>query len=299
MEIYQLKSFLAVVRAGSLSKAAALRNISLPGISKHIRMLEEQFGCPLFIRTPRGMELTEKGRQVLSVAERIEHEVNILAALARQAPPLRVGLNIGPEFIELRQLKQLLEHHRPAGDVTFTSHNSGVLLEQLEKGELDVCLAFGKVPAHLAKLLVRHVQLVLMIPEPLAETLTDLSRACWVVNTEGCPFKEPLDNFLLAHKITPQSTILAQDLSRRELVAQGIGIGFLEPQDGLALAQKGLARRHGDSSLAVLLWVTYRDPAFREDAERLQRYVQEVYDRLPSFASMRAGQIHPEASPAD
>lgn len=41
MELYQLQSFIAVAQTGSLSKAAVARNISLSGISKHIKMLEE------------------------------------------------------------------------------------------------------------------------------------------------------------------------------------------------------------------------------------------------------------------
>jgi len=280
MELYQLKSFLAVARTGSLSRAAVQRNISLPGISKHIKMLEEQFSCPLFTRTPRGMELTAQGNLVLPVAERIEREIDSLSALTRRLSPLRVGLNIGSEFIGLRQLKDLLEHSNAGREVTLANHNSGELLERLEKGELDLCLAFGKVPGHFARLLIRRVRLVLMVPVTLAENLTDLSRACWIVNTDGCPFKEPFDSFLQAHGITPRSTILAQDLSRKELVAQGLGIGFLEPQDGLVLARKGLARRHGDSFLEVPLWVVYRDPAFEDDANRLQRYVQERYDAI-------------------
>jgi len=296
MELYQLKSFLAVVRTGSLSKAAVLRNISLPGISKHIRMLEEQFGCRLFTRSTRGMELTDKGKQILPVAKRIDQEMDNLTSLARQAPPLRVGFNIGPDFIELLQLKQLLEQHRADSKITLTNHNSGVLLSHLEKGELDLCLAFGKVPEHLRTLPVRRVQLMLMVPVTLAEHLTDLSRACWIVNTDGCPFKEPLDSFLQAHGISPQSTILAQDLSRKELVAQGLGIGFLEPQDGISLLRKGLAIRHGDAFLEVPLWVVYRDPAFGEDAKRLQCYIQERYDSIKPWRSAGATP-HRQAGP--
>lgn len=284
MELYQLKSFLAVVRTGSLSRAAVCRNISLPGISKHIKTLEELFGCRLFVRTPKGMDLTEKGRQVLPYAERIQREADNLAALARQAQPLRIGLNIVPEFIDMLQLKRLFERRHPDHDITLTNHNSGVLLESLSKSELDICLAFGRVPEQFPRLLIRNVRMVLMVPTTLPDSLTDLSRACWIVNTAGCPFKEPLDQFFKAHNITPQSTILAQDLSRRELVAQGLGIGFLEPQDGIALMQKGLARHHGDFFLEIPLWVAYRDPAHREDAEQLQRYIRNRYDTLPSLA---------------
>lgn len=299
MELYQLKSFLAVVRTGSLSKAALPRNISLPGISKHIKMLEEEIGQPLFARTPKGMELTVKGRQVLPLAERIEREMDALTALCCKVVPLRIGLNIGPEFIELRSLKELLERCRPGSDVTLTNHNTGVLLDSLAKRDLDICLAFGTVPEHLTKLLIRNVRMILMVPVDFSEHPADLSRACWVINTANCPFKAPLEDFFRAHGITPQSTILAQDLSRKDLVAQGLGIGFLEPQDGLALVRKGLARRHGDSFLEVPLWVVYRDPAFREDAERLRDFIKKKYEALPSFSSTGDARMSPQPALSD
>lgn len=280
MELYQLQSFLAVARYGSLSRAAASRHISLPGISKHIKMLEDELGFQLFTRSSRGMELTENGRQVLSHAERIQREVEDLVSLARQAPPLRIGLNLTPDFLQLARLQQLLVRQHPASRVILTNHNSGTLLHSLQEGELDLCLAFGNVPPKLLSIPIRTVAMVLMVPTGLAIDHHDLSRQCWIVNTADCPFKPPLEEFWRMHRIIPKTTILAQDLSRKELVAQGLGIGFLEPQDGLALITSGLGRRHGTYSLEVPLSAVYREPAFAADAELLRSYIQDRYDRL-------------------
>jgi len=285
MELYQLKSFLAVVDDGSLSRAAISRHISLPGISKHIKMLEEEFGFPLFTRTPKGMMLTEDGRRVLHHAQRIQQEIFGLHSLARKSNSIRVGLNISPDFLEFYQLQQLLMRHHPEGKVTMTNNNSGELLAGLRGDELDLCLAFGRVPEHLHALLVRQVEMVLMVPTALQVEPTALNDQCWIVNMADCPFKEPLEAFWRSYEITPHSTILAQDLSRRELVAQGLGIGFLEPQDGLGLIDRGLGRRLGNYTLKVPLWVVYRDLAFDADARLLQSYLQARYAKLPSLES--------------
>jgi DNA-binding transcriptional LysR family regulator len=285
MELYQLQSFIAVARTGSLSKAAVARNISLSGISKHIKMLEEEMRFPLFTRNAKGMELTEKGRLALSHARKIQQTVDCLDALAKQAPPIRIGVNISPDFIELFDLKKLLEQHRPNNDPVLTNNNSGVLLDQLANGELDLCLAFGEVPDRMHKLLIRKVQMPLMIPAKLAGDSLHLSRECWVINTAGCPFKSPLEEFWRAHDIQPQSTILAQDLSRKEIVAQGLGIGFLEPQDGLALTKKGLAGKHLSHFLEIDLWVVFLDNGFRLVAELLQNYLRMRYDNLDLMAA--------------
>lgn len=123
----------------------------------------------------------------------------------------------------------------------------------------------------------------LMIPAALTNTPADLNQACWVINAADCPFREPLEEFWRTQGMQPRSTILAQDLSCRELVAQGLGIGFLEPQDGLTLIRKGQARWHGEFFLEVPLWVVYQDQALQADAEHLRRYVQQRYEALPPF----------------
>jgi DNA-binding transcriptional LysR family regulator len=280
MELYHLQSLIAVAHTGSLSKAATARNISLSGISKHIKMLEEELCFPLFIRKAKGMELTEKGRLVLIHAKRIEQTVNDLNALSRQAPPMRIGLNISPDFIELFHLKKLLARHHPHKETVLASQNSADLLKKLGDGDLDVCLAFGRVPDHLHRLLVRNVRMPLMIPANLPGESLQLDRECWIINTAGCPFKPPLEEFWRVHAIHPQSTILAQDLTRKEIVAQGLGIGFLEPQDGLALMKTGLAKKHRHHFLQISLSVVFLDNRFASTAELIQRYLQMRYEQL-------------------
>jgi len=122
-----------------------------------------------------------------------------------------------------------------------------------------------------------------MVPTAVQVEPTALSDLCWIVNTADCPFKEPLEAFWRSYGITPHSTLLAQELSRRELVAQGLGIGFLEPQDGLGLIDRGLGRRLGNYTLEVPLWVVYRDPTFEADARLLQSYLQARYATLQSL----------------
>ena len=54
-----LRSFLAVVEAGSLSAAALQIDAGQPTLSRHIRELETELGVPLFVRSARGLEPTD------------------------------------------------------------------------------------------------------------------------------------------------------------------------------------------------------------------------------------------------
>jgi DNA-binding transcriptional LysR family regulator len=62
MQLSQIRAFLAVREAGSLRAAARRIGISQPAISKAMSALEAELQAQLFIRTSRGVRLTEAGR---------------------------------------------------------------------------------------------------------------------------------------------------------------------------------------------------------------------------------------------
>src|SRR5215203_554236 len=70
----QLECFLAVARLGNLSRAAEEMYLTQPTLTARIKALEEELGDPLFVRTSRGMRVTEAGREFLPYAERIVGE---------------------------------------------------------------------------------------------------------------------------------------------------------------------------------------------------------------------------------
>ena len=67
----QLLAFLEVVRLRSMSKAAESIPMSQSGMSMLIKELEDQIGARLFDRNPRSVTLTDSGRELLPVAQRI------------------------------------------------------------------------------------------------------------------------------------------------------------------------------------------------------------------------------------
>lgn len=85
----QIRLFLAVVDAGSFSKAAKTLNRSQSAVTYGIQKLEAQFGLPLFDRTAYRPQLTEAGRTLLVRARRIAEEA---AAFRDTARSLASGL---------------------------------------------------------------------------------------------------------------------------------------------------------------------------------------------------------------
>jgi DNA-binding transcriptional LysR family regulator len=69
-----LRDFLSVAKTGSLSRAAQELKISQPTLSRRIAALELQLNTRLFVRTPRGLLLTDDGEAALEGARRVEQE---------------------------------------------------------------------------------------------------------------------------------------------------------------------------------------------------------------------------------
>ena len=66
----KIECFLAVARLGNVSRAAEEMFLTQPALTARIKALEEEVGDQLFVRTSRGMRLTEAGREFQPFAER-------------------------------------------------------------------------------------------------------------------------------------------------------------------------------------------------------------------------------------
>ena len=78
MQISQLKQFISIAANGSMSKAAQELNISQPALTVSIRQLEEELGTPLFIRSSKGVSLTNYGRSIYQSVIRIMDELDAI-----------------------------------------------------------------------------------------------------------------------------------------------------------------------------------------------------------------------------
>lgn len=110
MDISNYAAFLAVAERESFSLAAEQLHLTQPAISKRIAQLEGELGVTLFDRLGRRVALTEAGRALRPVAERILSDVRetrqVIANLSREVSgPLSV---VTSHHIGLRRLPPIL-----------------------------------------------------------------------------------------------------------------------------------------------------------------------------------------------
>jgi DNA-binding transcriptional LysR family regulator len=137
--------FNSVAEAGNISHAAKQLFISQPAVSKAIQSLEDNLKTTLFVRSSRGVKLTEEGKLLH------EHTRNAFDTLHRAEESIRrihdlgIGhLRIGAsttlcKFFLLPYLNGFVREN-PHIQITIENQSSAYTLKQLETGTLDIGL---------------------------------------------------------------------------------------------------------------------------------------------------------------
>jgi len=139
----QLRSFLAIVDLGSFTRAAERVNKTQSAVSMHIRRLEAQLGCALFVKQGRGARLTAEGEQLIDYARRIiQAEAGAMAALSRKGLKGSVRLGIPDDYAEafLSDILTRFNHRHPLVEIAVTCENSIELATLIQAGVIDLAL---------------------------------------------------------------------------------------------------------------------------------------------------------------
>jgi LysR family hca operon transcriptional activator len=82
LDLAQWRVFLAAADQGSLIKAAEVLHTDQPALSRSLRRLEVLIGAPLFLRSSRGLTLTELGRRLREPVRELVDQATTVEALA-------------------------------------------------------------------------------------------------------------------------------------------------------------------------------------------------------------------------
>jgi DNA-binding transcriptional LysR family regulator len=173
VEFRQIRYALSVAKERSFTRAAARLNISQSAVSERVGLLEEEIGFPLFRRTPRGIEVTERGRTFLYEAERVVGDVMSLADTARRlrgAPSdtLTLGMGSGMAQIFMPRLFTDLKTILPAVRLEILTAPTKSIFDELHEERLDAGIAIesdpDRVPAGLVFDRLTEAAMVLIAP---------------------------------------------------------------------------------------------------------------------------------------
>jgi DNA-binding transcriptional LysR family regulator len=255
MEPRQLRYFLALVEAGTFTRAAAAIPLAQSALSTQIAALERSLGCRLVERTQSGVRLTEAGTALLAPARRILRDLDA----AREEVHAAAGLVHGSVTLGAVQAMPILDlpaalraFHRlyPTVDVHLREDGSVTMLRALSDGDLDLGLLTlppGGLPAGVKARTVLEEPLVALVPagHPAAGTapvdLADLTDGAFVEFKPGSGLRAHVDHVVaraglrrrIAFEVTQVDTL-------GHLVAQGLGVALLFRSAAIRLPDPGV-----------------------------------------------------------
>lgn len=140
MELDLLKIFLTVAQENSLTLAAQRLHTVQSNLSARLKILEEEVGHPLFIRTKKGMILSEQGERLKPLAaELLQRAVDIKSELNRNNSNGNLILGVPESFLRTylqRPLERWVKDH-PNSNVVIKTGFSHQISVDLEDREID------------------------------------------------------------------------------------------------------------------------------------------------------------------
>lgn len=240
MDIHQLKTFVAVAQAGTITRASEVLHLSQPAVSAHVKALEDALGLALFERNARGMTLTPDGLRLLTKAERslaVHQELldEAMRIKGQLTGTLRLGAGSNSNHRAIGRLLTTLAEKAPDVAVTLKHGTSAEILAGLRDGSLDAGFYNepGEPDSDLCALEVSRFRIYVAAAPGL---VASSDRSDWAVMTE-LPWIYPTssaccgrtaESLFSMHRTRPRRiiTVDREDMTRT-LVAGGIGLGLL------------------------------------------------------------------------
>lgn len=143
LQLDWLRAFVAVVDAGSLSGAAIQIHRSQSAVSMQIKKLEDAVGRPMLRRSPRLMELTPTGVELLGYARRLlELHAEALAALHGPVLSGEVRLGVPDDYAAsyLTPVLRAFASRHAQVEIVLNCEQSTSLIPKVQRGEIDLAL---------------------------------------------------------------------------------------------------------------------------------------------------------------
>lgn len=177
MEIRQLATFIRVAQFNSFSRAAESLGYSQSAVTVQIRQLEEELDTRLFDRMGKRIALTDTGERFFSHACDVISQVNQARLSVAATTELHGTLHIGTiESLTCLKLPAVLHRyrqHHPKVSIHITVGEPEELIEQMERGELDMIYVLDEplYSNNWHKLMEQREEIVFVASASLGEAL--------------------------------------------------------------------------------------------------------------------------------
>jgi len=233
--LHQLRILLAIVRTGSITKAADELHLSQPAVSIQLKNLQDQFDLPLTEVVGRRLYVTEFGHELASAARRIVAEVDginerMMAFRGKLSGTLRISSVSTGKYVMPYFLADFLAAHDGV-ELHLDVTNKTRVLAHLEENSVDFALV-SVLPDKLAieRIPLMQNRLYLVGREAAAEHITphDLTRLPLIMREQGSGTRYVTERFLRENgvRLYPKMELTSNEAVKQAVMA-GLGCSIM------------------------------------------------------------------------
>lgn len=233
----QLRSFLAVVRTGSVTGAADELVVTQPSVSAAVSALSGEVGTPLMERDGRSVRTTPAGEAFAAYAADVVGLLDQGARAAREAAEtsareVRIAaVTTAGEHIVPALIEAFSERH-PDIAVSLDVGNRERVFERVRTHRSDLAIG-GRPPGEGIegeRFLANPVAVIAAPSDPLAGRsavpLAELGARSWLVREEGSGTRTMTEEFLAAHDLDPPVLTLGSNGAIKQGARAGLGVAL-------------------------------------------------------------------------
>ncbi|MCP1494977.1 selenium metabolism-associated LysR family transcriptional regulator [Peribacillus frigoritolerans] len=235
-----LKVFVTVIEQKNFSRAGDILNLSQPGVSLHIRNLENELGTKLIYRSPKQVQITEPGKilyrhakQMLNHYETAKREINEFNNVVSGTMKIGASFTIGEYYLP-KVLAEFATQY-PMVDIQIIISNSNDVIQGIRSNKLDIGLIEGETDYK--DIDVRpfmNDEMIVVVPpdHPLSQMdLIEgnmLQNQTWVLREQGSGTRTYSDKLLSSLELNIKKTFIFTSIQGvKEAVMAGLGIALL------------------------------------------------------------------------
>lgn len=252
----ELEYFLAICESRNLARAADALGISQPALTRSLQRLEAHLGAQLFVRAPRGVELTPIGAALRARADKARVTLNDAESEVAQLAAGKIGkVRIGAGHVIARLVSQSLLPRfiveRPTAQVQLHVAFNAELFSLVEAGNLDFAVCgLVETPPNLqfTELLSSELVVIVRAGHPLTKlgkpSIRDLAAYRSAAPSTGVPARQLVEHVLKKFGLGDRPHAI--ETNSWEAILEAVSTSDL-----FSLAPRDEAMRHGWTSRLV------------------------------------------------
>jgi DNA-binding transcriptional LysR family regulator len=240
MDFHQLRVFQAAATYGGFTRAAGQLHVSQSTVSQHIKQLEADLGCPLFLRVGKRVLVSEAGTVLLQYADRIFQDLTNAEMAVREMSALKRGtvrLGVGATTLTYRLPRILGGYNRrfPEIELVVVTGTTEFLLAAVKGHQVDLAIVMSpreEQGMRITPLGTEELVIVLNHNHAMARKTVllpdDLRKLRFISYEKKTKMQNLIDSYFQTLGFAPQIAMEVESIeAMKSLVRAGLGASVL------------------------------------------------------------------------